>query len=201
MEFKQCSKCKRIFTHNLFYKSSKSKDGYGSHCTFCREVDRKQRYAKDPEGHKRKARERYHQNKPRARAWYYKNKQHVKEYEQRLRGTIKGRARKTACQRKKEAKRRNIPYDLTTEDLVQQWQKQGGICTISGVKMPLDTLKGLRPESPSLDRVDPSKGYVKGNVEWVCFRVNTMKHDGTMEDLYNWCKLILAYRVPREESM
>lgn len=38
------------------------------------------------------------------------------------------------------------------------------------------------PACPSLDRIDPSKGYVAGNVGIICWRCNAIKRDGTLED-------------------
>lgn len=36
---------------------------------------------------------------------------------------------------------------------------------------------------PSLDRIDPTKGYVRGNVGIICWRCNAIKRDGTLEEL------------------
>lgn len=38
-------------------------------------------------------------------------------------------------------------------------------------------------ESPSLDRIDSSKGYVKGNVRVISRRANILKNNATMEEL------------------
>jgi hypothetical protein len=46
-----------------------------------------------------------------------------------------------------------------------------------------------RTWSPSLDRVDSSKGYVVGNVAVICLRCNMRKNDSTVEDL----EMILRY--------
>jgi hypothetical protein len=37
--------------------------------------------------------------------------------------------------------------------------------------------------SPSLDRIDNNKGYVKGNVIIVCSRANCIKNDGTWQEI------------------
>lgn len=34
----------------------------------------------------------------------------------------------------------------------------------------------------SLDRIDPRKGYVKGNVWIISYRANLIKNDGTAEE-------------------
>ena len=38
------------------------------------------------------------------------------------------------------------------------------------------------PNSPSLDRVDPTQGYIKGNVAVISWRANQLKSDGTVEE-------------------
>jgi hypothetical protein len=42
--------------------------------------------------------------------------------------------------------------------------------------------------SPSLDRIDSSKGYVKGNVRVISHRANLLKNNATVEEL----KLLLV---------
>ena len=42
---------------------------------------------------------------------------------------------------------------------------------------------GITMESPSLDRIDSSKGYVKGNVRVISARANMLKNNATVEEL------------------
>ena len=39
-------------------------------------------------------------------------------------------------------------------------------------------------DSPSLDRIIPDKGYVRGNVAWISHRANTIKSTATEKELY-----------------
>jgi len=44
----------------------------------------------------------------------------------------------------------------------------------------------------SIDRIDSSVGYVRGNVQFVCDVVNRMKQELLQEELLLWCKRILG---------
>lgn len=55
------------------------------------------------------------------------------------------------------------------------------VCPILGIE--LDWFAESRQEnSPSFDRIDSSKGYVKGNVQIISWRANRIKNDGTAEE-------------------
>lgn len=55
---------------------------------------------------------------------------------------------------------------------------------------PLNINLGF-PESISLDRIDSSKGYIKGNVCFCQKKVNTMKNNASVEELIEFCKDVL----------
>lgn len=56
------------------------------------------------------------------------------------------------------------------------------VCPVLGVK--LEAGKGkFCDASPSLDRINPSLGYVPGNVRVICWRANRIKNNATAEEL------------------
>jgi hypothetical protein len=55
------------------------------------------------------------------------------------------------------------------------------VCPYTGKKMSLG--KETSPYSASLDRIDSSKGYMKGNVEFVCLAVNLAKQSFSREQM------------------
>jgi hypothetical protein len=53
-------------------------------------------------------------------------------------------------------------------------------CLISDIDM---VFSGDRFTSPSIDRLIPEKGYLKGNIAWVSLLANTIKSDKTPREL------------------
>ena len=51
---------------------------------------------------------------------------------------------------------------------------------------------GGQPESsPSIDRIDNTKGYIEGNVAWISNKANSVKGDSSIKDilsLADWLK-------------
>lgn len=80
---------------------------------------------------------------------------------------------------KKRSKEKGIKYDVNAEYLNNIFNLQNGICPYTGIKMSLTS--GIKdkviPTSASLDKIDPNEGYIKGNVEFVCYSINMAKND------------------------
>lgn len=64
-------------------------------------------------------------------------------------------------------------------------------CALSG--KPLPPRIGRARDGASLDRIDSSKGYVPGNVQWVYTKINSMKSDLPQEEFIELCKLVAAH--------
>jgi len=80
---------------------------------------------------------------------------------------------------------KNITFKLTREDI-----EYTGICPVLGVK--LEKGNGRHTAySPSLDRINPSVGYVKGNVEVMSAIANSMKSNATPKQLMAFAKWVL----------
>lgn len=86
---------------------------------------------------------------------------------------------------------RIIPISISIKDLYDKWIDQKGICIYSGLKLKLCNKDTKWSESTaSIDRIDSSKGYEKGNVQWVHKRINTMKNDMTELEFLSFCCLV-----------
>lgn len=87
---------------------------------------------------------------------------------------------KFKCSSKRlDCSKRGIPFDLTPEYLESIWT---GKCPVLGVPMDILSHKD-NLYAPQLDRVNPSMGYVKGNVVWLSRRANNIKSNATIEEL------------------
>jgi hypothetical protein len=79
---------------------------------------------------------------------------------------------------KRRAKEANIEFDISYEYVVDLFEKQAGHCNLSGVEIKFSRKwrDGNKDQTASLDRIDNTKGYVVGNVQWIHKDVNFMKH-------------------------
>jgi len=93
---------------------------------------------------------------------------------------------------KRSATKRGIEFTITLEYIANLYKEQDGKCAISGVNIDI---KGTpwKGQTGSLDRIDPTKGYVEGNVQWVHKQINEMKWDLQPEEFYNMVKQIYEY--------
>jgi hypothetical protein len=64
-------------------------------------------------------------------------------------------------------------FDLNVQEIQQRMDK--GACEVTGYPLDLTPLASRyerRPNSPSLDRINPKNGYTMDNVRVVCLAVN-----------------------------
>lgn len=78
---------------------------------------------------------------------------------------------------KRRAKDKGLEFSLTEEDILIP-----EFCPVTGLKLQRHE-KCLRWDSPSLDRIDNSKGYVKGNVAVISNKANMLKKNSTIEEV------------------
>jgi hypothetical protein len=96
------------------------------------------------------------------------------------------------CFVKKNARQRNIDFDITIDFAWNLYLKQNKKCALSGVD--IDFGKSNYDETTaSLDRIVSTKGYSEENVQWVHKSVNFMKHDLTEEKFLYYCKKIVEW--------
>lgn len=78
----------------------------------------------------------------------------------------------------RNCKRRKYEFNLTLEYLEELWKEQNGICPYTKIKLNLNCHAHQNKDfryNASLDRIDSSKGYIKGNVQFISTAINYMK--------------------------
>jgi len=90
------------------------------------------------------------------------------------------------CLAKTRAKKENLDFNLEVNDIVIPTH-----CPL--LNIPIECNRGLnrRKNSLSIDRIDNSIGYIKGNVWVISWQANVMKHTASKEDLIVFSKNIL----------
>jgi hypothetical protein len=76
----------------------------------------------------------------------------------------------------RRTKRSNLEFNVTKEYLNNLFIKQDGKCKLSGLEITFPKRWDDKSSTASLDRIDSSKGYIVGNVQWVHKHVNVMKN-------------------------
>ena len=92
--------------------------------------------------------------------------------------------------RKKRRKRVALTMDQFMEEWRKQFKKYGLICPLSGQEMTYQQGLGNLETNISIDRIDSSKVYEKGNIQFICRRVNSMKNHFSNQDLVFWSRAI-----------
>lgn len=80
---------------------------------------------------------------------------------------------------------RNLPFDLSSEWAVAQYERQGGRCFYTDADLTHQRTNDKR-QAISFDRVQHDGGYVRANVVLCSLRANTIKSDMTADELREW---------------
>jgi hypothetical protein len=173
-----CSSCKRELSLDQFQTRTDRKDLTRSQCKVC--CSHKNKIWRD-------------KNKKRLEVLRKKN---YVEYTSEYRKASREWRRKNPLQKliqgaKERARKFNLPFNLTVSDLIMP-----ETCPVLGIKLePNIGGKIAAPNSPSLDRINPKLGYVKGNVQIISFRANTIKNCGSLEEHQKVIRYMLDHEI------
>jgi hypothetical protein len=185
---KVCSKCGESKNLSDFGRySAVYKNRYRSHCKSCRNAHNRTYYYLNKE--RIDARNREH-----SKVYRRKNRDVINEKCRKHQSTVHGHLVVLLGQARRRAKKAKLEFDLDVNFLKYMWDKQKGICVLTGKVMSTEKGKGHIFDSASLDRIDNFSGYAKDNVRFICTIVNKMRANGTDEELYEWCEAILNNR-------
>ena len=217
METKICSKCGKELPLDEFSKSSSTKDGYLCTCKKCRgafqntpeeircpvcgEIKPYWKFGIAPRSKT-------------GRVWACKecivakpedmsNTVYRRKYDTEFREKINESKRKEFRRNinyyiweraKQRADKYGYDFNLEVSDIVIP-----DICPILEVPIEIGD-KGDYEYSPSIDRIDNTKGYIKGNIQIISKKANSMKNSASPEELFKFCKNILRYSLNTTEN-
>lgn len=115
--------------------------------------------------------------------------------QKKFRESLHGTAHYLYHTKRQECRKKAIPFDLTKEWYRGQLEKG---CAVTDLPFRLTAQGKPNPYSPSVDRIDPSKGYLKNNCRLVLYGVNSLKGTGTDDDMWQIAtKIFLAYSIQK----
>lgn len=188
---KICTSCNKEKDEADFHKDSHAKCGLSARCKPCRKSQAATRYLA--------VREKY---KPVYKDYYERNKEYIAKRSKVYRDKMKVVNPKVQMVRsaKTRAKNQGLEFNITASDF-----EIPSICPILGIQLFKSDRSGANPNSPSLDRLIPSRGYTKGNV-WVISKLaNYMKNSASFGELQmfaNWINngMLTGGQIPEHDE-
>jgi hypothetical protein len=100
----------------------------------------------------------------------------------------------------KSCKGRNKEYNLDLDYIIDLYVEQCGKCKISNILMTYKHCSETLNSSTniSIDRIDSSKGYIKGNIQLLTSWANTMKNSKSTKELIEMCKSIVEFNMNKD---
>jgi len=192
---KKCARCRIEKDVSEFGKKSSEKDGLQRWCKECRKEYYREYKEKNYDrltSYQKLYRE---SNKDliqiRNKNYYAKNKDFISERRRYIASTPDGYKRQW-CYRTRE-KHKRIGYDvqLSSDDLFKIIKNINN-CEICGCLLEWWPTGKASNESPTLDRLNNEQCINENNIQVLCLKCNTMKHNNTIPELINWCELVLS---------
>lgn len=187
---KTCTKCGQIKSTEEFYKARiyKGTQYYTSKCKECTDEYNK------PYGKKYKESEKF----KRYESWYkkrricenpdIKERIRLQKIESRKRCLVHNLWKRT----KDRAARKNIEFEILESEI-----KIPDICPLLEIPLFVGDKNGYQ-NSPSIDRIDNSKGYIKGNWRIISMFANSMKNSASEKQLLTFSKNIPKYLIDND---
>ena len=88
---------------------------------------------------------------------------------------------------KQRSKLNGREHSITVDD-VKALYPVDGCCPIFGLKLEFNGA-GFRDNSPSIDRIDSTKGYTRENIQVISWKANRIKGAASLQDL----EMLVAY--------
>lgn len=123
------------------------------------------------------------QKEYRSTEWY---KENHRRWEKEYRRRFPEKSLYRSC--RKRARREGIPFNIEESDIVIP-----DVCPV--LNTPIVYGSKDKNEWPSVDKVNPLRGYTKGNVCVISYRANRMKSNMRIEDVRRMLTLMESHNV------
>lgn len=170
---KEC-KCARHVGNRLlpisqFYKNKNYNDGYHGSCKACNKLEQMATYDGRPGEQQQAQRDSYYRNREarlkRAHELYHERRNDIDVLVYKMFHNARARAAK-----------KHLEFSISLSDIIIP-----EYCPVFDIKLQQGT--GVASDnSPTLDRIDSTKGYTKDNIHVISKRANTIKNAGTPEE-------------------
>lgn len=97
-------------------------------------------------------------------------------------------------QAKKRSKNKGLEFDLTLSDLISL---KNNTCPILGCEILYRSGIDYK-RSASLDRIDPNKGYINGNVKIISYEANSLKNRNNFHSAVKMLEYIITNSPPED---
>jgi len=181
MTSKTCSKCKEKKSGDEFYKNKSRKDGLNSYCKICFKTYSKENQLKIK--HNKKL---YYQKNKKlllesSKRYHHLNKKKISTTNKARRRTHDGIVKELLRGAQRRAKKLDLEFELDYRT-ISAFVKNYPRCPVRNIKFVVGD-GVIHPDSRTIDRIDPRKGYTKDNVFLVSNLANKVKNNGTLNEL------------------
>lgn len=103
--------------------------------------------------------------------------------------------------RSRHKKLKFLETDITLSFLKELWEKQNGICPLTGWKMDLPSSSTewesnpITPQRASLDRIIAKEPYIQGNVRYVAHIANMAKYIYSDDEVFHFCESVVKNKA------
>jgi transcription elongation factor Elf1 len=162
---KTCNRCNKEKLLSEFSVNNKAKDRLQYRCRVCDVEYQAQRREANKDQFAEYSRE------------YQRNRR--KDFDYRLQMLINAS--------KQRARLNDREHDINVDDIKAIYPADN-CCPIFGLKLEFNGA-GFRDSSPSIDRVDSTKGYTRDNIQIISWKANRIKGAASLQDL----EMLVAY--------
>jgi len=155
---KTCSSCKEAKFLSEFTLNKAAKDGLQYKCKSCDVAYQKARRENNPNVN-----------------------EYSRNYQKKRREDFDYRLQMLLNASKQRAKTKGREHTITLQDIKDKYPPDNR-CPVFGFELEFNS-EGFRETSPSIDRIDSSKGYTPENIQIISWKANRIKAYATVEDL------------------